>query len=923
MNLQFVTSRLDDASDPATDPDALVIRVPSSRWSATPLEVSVNELLEEHDGARVRLFVEDVDAGAFPTPRHEWTGRVEVDAEGFASVGGTRVNDALASHAGRRVRLCVQAFDPPPRRSPAKPPPGVDPLKCAWYDRSATRWVEALPVGNGHLGAMVFGGVSVERLQLNEDSCWHGGPRDRVNPNAFSHLAEVRRLLVEGKPVEAQRLAELALYSTPPTQRPYQKLTDFLVSFEGSHTRSRDYARWLDLDAGVASLTFRQGDATFKREVFASAVHDVLVLRVEADVPGAVGFSARFERRLAGGEHLLDEVERVGPAEVATRGQCGPGGVHYRVAARAVAEGRNASVRVLGEHLVVTGADAATIVLACQTSYRHAPEELAPVVSDLLAAACEVGYEELKRSHVEEHRSLMRRVSLKLAPAGADPDALPEQAALPTDLRLELARAGRKDPSLAALHFQFGRYLLAACSRPGSLPANLQGLWCDEFFPPWGSKYTINVNTEMNYWLAEVTNLRECHLPLFDHLLRMKPRGEEVARRMYGCRGWVAHHNTDAWGDCAPVDRWEGCLWPTGAAWLVTHAWERYLFDPSDVDFLRDVAYPLMRGVVEFFLDYLWEDSEGRWLCGPSVSPENRYLTPGGEPASLTLHATVDTAILREVFAAAVAASEVLGVDGEFRERARAALEKFAPLRVGSDGRLLEWWDGEREEAEPGHRHVSHLWCLHPGTQVNVDDHAELAKACRETLFRRLDHGGGHTGWSAAWLLNFWARLREPRQFGDWVEAMLARSTLPNLFDDHPPFQIDGNFGFTAGVAEALLQSHRVVGGVHEIHLLPALPPGWANGEVTGLRARGGFRVDMKWRNGVLAECRIAPAQAASSCSVKSVPCRVRYDAAPLEVFNARGDVKLDFRGVPGKVGRVVTFTAPLGSFALVRPAKP
>ena len=719
----------------------------------------------------------------------------------------------------------------------------VEPLSL-WYRQPAVQWTEALPVGNGRIGAMVFGGIHREQLQLNEDTLWGGGPYDPVNPQGKAALPDVRQLVFDGKYREAGRLITQKVLSFPRwphSEMPYETAGDLILNFPEAASVA-NYRRDLNLDTAVAGVNYTANGVHFTRQVFASPVNQIIVVRLTADKPGAISFTASYQTpqkatiKTVSGNTLV--VSGVNATVAGIKGA-----LTFQVRARVLADG--GALTATTNSVSVTNANSAAILIALATSYKSFddvsghPEKM---VKGQIASAAPKSFDKLLATHVKEHQRLFRRVSLDLGHSDA--------MRLPTDERIRDFHNG-DDPQLAALYYQYGRYLLISCSRPGGQPANLQGLWNQSMNPPWGSKYTININTEMNYWPAEAGNLGECVEPLIAMVNDLSVTGTRSAGELYGARGWVAHHNTDLWRGTGPIDLADSGMWPSGGAWLCDDLWDHYEYNP-DPAYLKRI-YPIMRGATQFFLDTLVEDPTNHWLVtNPSISPENTH--PGG--SAVCAGPTMDLEILRDLFANTIKASEILGVDSAFRKQVAANRARLAPLQIGHAGQLQEWlqdWD-----LSPGvdihHRHVSHLYGLYPSWLINVYDTPTLAAAAQKSLEIRGDES---TGWATAWRMNLWDRLRDGDHAYRILEFLLSpERTAPDLFDLHPPFQIDGNFGGAAGIEGMLLQSRPLptegAAQRFEIEVMPALPSAWPHGSVTGLRARGGFEVGLDWDGGRL-----------------------------------------------------------------------
>lgn len=733
-----------------------------------------------------------------------------------------------------------------------------------YIKKAAKNWEEGLPIGNGKMGASILGKIAEEMITINEETIWYGPFRNRRNSQCRENIDTIRELLINGELNKAQFMAKMAMTSTPKYMNPYQPAGDLKIQFPGHLSKRTDERScYLDLDEATAYVKYRlhsrkknedgsEGElekVRYVREHFVSQKYNVVVIRLTADEPGRITVSANMNRK-----PFEEYSDRLDTKTVCNYGQCGAGGVHYFTGVRMVAQG--GEVKTMGDFVYVEHADEVLIYVTSETDFEERIKAVSGQIEPFseetimqcqkraikrLDEAEQAGYAAIRKAHLEWFSPLFNRVKLDINHCEEDDRILEAQ--------LEELRNGEQNSNdyLTVLLFNYAKYLMISSSYGCRLPANLQGIWNGEYVPPWQSEFTININTEMNYWFVEKCNLPECHMPLFDLIDRLVENGKVTARELYGCRGFCAHHNTSLWANTDPEGIMDASpFWPMGGAWLSLDMYEHYLFT-GDEEFLKKRALPVMREAIRFFEDYLYETKDGMLVTGPSVSPENTYLSSRGEKGALCMGPTMDIQILRQLFSWYLEGSRLVEGDKEAQQLVETMLSKLPPTRISSDGRVMEWLE-EYEETEPGHRHISHMYGLHPGNEI-TEDKPELFAAAEKTIDARLEKGGGHTGWSRAWIACFFARLKNGEKVFENVNGLLKKSIKSNLYDTHPPFQIDGNFGIAEAILESLIQSHNTY-----TELLPALPKQWQSGSLKGVRLRGGASADLTWDNGEVTE---------------------------------------------------------------------
>ena len=705
----------------------------------------------------------------------------------------------------------------------------IIPLKI-WFNQPTAKWNEGLPIGNGNLGAMIYGTPNKEIICLNEETIWTGGKDyNRDKKDAGKYIDTIQKMLFAEEYMDAEAMVQDKILADrlPTGKATYQMLANLFIETPNLDSVS-NYKRELDINKSVVTTNFKNDDVQFTRTYFSSFPDKAMVYKFSADKKGKINISSWVQRneqtKISVSKNSIAFSEHVGEGH----------GVQFHAIVHFETKGGTSEIK--DGKLVISNADEVQIKVVASSNYRGLDPEKEN--KKALHKIVKTSYNELLDRHIADYQSLFNRLSFKLSDSKGDE--------FPTDVRLQKVKKGATDNYLTQLQYQFGRYLLISSSRPGTLPANLQGIWADGFTPPWNSDYHININIQMNYWMAEMTNLAECHEPFLDYIDGLREMGRITAKKTYNARGFVAHHTSDIWQSTAAFGKARYGMWPMGAAWCSQHLFTHYEYT-EDKEYLKNQAYPIMKEAALFFVDFMVQDPKtGLLVTGPSVSPENNFLTKDGEKATLNMGPAMDREIIFELFRNCITAAEILNIDKDFSDILKSKIKQMPPLKIGKDGRLLEWVD-ELKEAEPGHRHISHLYALHPSNQISKSKTPELFEAAKKTLAGRLSKGGGHTGWSRAWIINFYARLLEGNKAYENILALQRKSTLPNLLDVHPPFQIDGNFGVVSGITEMLMQSHN-----GEVHVLPALPEAWASGSIKGIVAKKGFEIDMTWELGKL-----------------------------------------------------------------------
>ena len=739
------------------------------------------------------------------------------------------------------------------------------PLKI-WFNQPTTKWNQGLPIGNGNLGAMIYGTPKKEIICLNEETIWTGGKDyNRDKKDAGKHIAAIQKLLFDEKYMEAEAMVQDKILADrlPTGTDSYQMLANLFIETLNLDSVS-NYKRELDINKSVVTTKFKNDDVQYTRTYFSSFPDKAMVYKFTADQQGKINISSSVKRnkqtKISVSKNRIEFSEHVGNGH----------GVKFHAIVNFETKGGTSEVK--DGKLIISNADEVQIKVVASSNYRGLDPEKENIKA--INKIVKTSYQELLDRHIADYESLFHRLSFKLSESKGDE--------FPTDVRLKKVKKGATDNYLTQLQYQFGRYLLISSSRPGTLPANLQGIWAKGFTPPWNSDYHTNINVQMNYWMAEMTNLAECHEPFLEYIDGLREMGRITAKKTYNARGFVVHHTSDIWHSTAAFGKARYGMWPMGAAWCCEHLFTHYEYT-EDTEYLKNKAYPIMREAALFFVDFMVKDPKtGLLVTGPSISPENNFITKDGEKATLNMGPAMDREIVFELFNNCIKAAEILNIDTDFSDILKSKIKQMAPLEIGKDGRLLEWV-GELKEAAPGHRHISHLYALHPSNQISKFKTPELFEAAKKTIAGRLAKGGGHTGWSRAWIINFYARLLEGEKAHNNILALQRKSTLPNLLDVHPPFQIDGNFGVVSGITEMLMQSHN-----DEVHLLPALPSAWASGSIKGIVAKKGFEIDMNWELGKLKTLVVT--------SKLGNVLKLRYNDEVKEIETKKGEVlKFDY----------------------------